>query len=196
LTGQEIRHALNQGRPANFVKELADLNSFKKATQHSIKAERMLDREFTNRFLAFYLTSHQKYRPDIDSFLNESLVKLSELDEKKIQKCKNDFDSSMNLAYKVFGRYAFRKVPSLNERRRPINKALFEVWSVLFAKLTDSQREKIENKQTGKRLFQEFIELQNKNSEFFDSISNATGTKSRVIYRHECLINLLEKYVN
>lgn len=46
LTPQEMRHALNQGPAAVFIKELANMESFKKATNYSVKSKRMQDRDF------------------------------------------------------------------------------------------------------------------------------------------------------
>lgn len=65
LEPQEIRHALNQGIPSKFVANLAQLQSFKDATQNVIATDRMLDREFVTRFLAFYLNGAK----DIDRIL-------------------------------------------------------------------------------------------------------------------------------
>ncbi|MEM6298760.1 MAG: DUF262 domain-containing protein, partial [Bacteroidota bacterium] len=55
LSPQEIRHALNQGIATEFVKELAETEAFKQATDNIIRSDRMQDRDFTNRFLGFYL---------------------------------------------------------------------------------------------------------------------------------------------
>ena len=55
LTPQEMRHALNQGIAASFIKELSEMESFKKATNYSLKKNRMQDRDFVNRFIAFFI---------------------------------------------------------------------------------------------------------------------------------------------
>ena len=70
LTPQEMRHALNQGPAAIFIKELADMESFKKATNYSVESKRMQDRDFVNRFIAFYI-GYQDYMGDLDMFLND-----------------------------------------------------------------------------------------------------------------------------
>src|SRR5690606_20671502 len=72
LTSQEIRHALFQPQPAAFVRELAQLPEFIMATGGKIRTDRMEDRDFATRFLAFVLQEPADYRPDMDSFLNRA----------------------------------------------------------------------------------------------------------------------------
>ncbi len=62
LSPQEIRHALKQGQATRFLVELAGLQSFKIATDHSIRDDRMADRECALRFLAFTLSSTLAFR--------------------------------------------------------------------------------------------------------------------------------------
>ena len=76
LAAQEIRHALNQGVPAKFVAELANLHEFKQATGWVIATDRMLDREFVTRFIAFYINSPADYKPDLDTFMSKSMGQL------------------------------------------------------------------------------------------------------------------------
>jgi hypothetical protein len=46
---------LNQGKATDYIKKLAEIPEFISATTHSIPTERMLDRDFVTRFIAFYL---------------------------------------------------------------------------------------------------------------------------------------------
>jgi hypothetical protein len=74
LKPQEIRNALNQGLPADFVSELASSDLFKQVTR--LSDQRMLDREFVTRFITFYLNKPEDYKPDLDTFMSNSMGSL------------------------------------------------------------------------------------------------------------------------
>jgi len=109
LEPQEIRHALNQGEPAKFIAELANIEEFRKATCYAIRPERMLDRDFSNRFLSFYLFGYENYTPDLDTFMSKAMAHVKIMTKEEKQKCKNDFTKSMKLNYAVFGIMLFEK---------------------------------------------------------------------------------------
>lgn len=194
LEPQEIRHALNQGAPAKLVAELASFTEFKEATQYVIPILRMLDREFVTRFLSFYINDANEYKPDLDTFLNKSMGDVKNLNEVQKEKIKTDFKEAMKLAQKIFGRFAFRKVFDVNERRKPINKALFEVWSVSLAKLTEEDRRAVSK--NAKLVFDSFINLMNEDKTFEPSITSATGDKTRVAYRFNTINKLLKNIIS
>jgi len=189
LTPQEIRHALNQGIPAQYVKALAEQVSFKKMISKAISNKRMEDRDFVTRFVAFYLTDYRQYEPDLDTFMNKAMKKIGKIGEDERQKMKSDFIMSMESANQLFGRYAFRKWYNLYDKRNPINKALFDTMSVNLAKLNKSSTELLI---THKKNFQErFITLMNTDI-FNKSITSATGQKNAVIRR----FNFIEQLIN
>jgi hypothetical protein len=190
LEPQEIRHALNQGIPAKFVAELADLKEFKAATGYKISSSRMLDREFVTRFLAFYINDISAYTPDLDSFLNNSMAQISSLSDLQRDEIKKNFTSAMDLARIIFGDWAFRKADLYPDRRKPINKALFEVWSVNLAKLDQNEiKNVIKNKD---KIFKQFVKLIKEDQSFWDAITSATGDKQRVITRFQKIESLIE----
>lgn len=193
LEPQEIRHALNQGVPAKYVAELAQLKSFKKATEDKISSSRMQDREFVTRFIAFYLTSPDNYVPDLDTFLNNSMAALSSLDKSILEKMKNDFTSAMDYSRKIFGNWAFRKADLYPEKRKPINKALFEVWSVNIAKLSENQRKSLFDKKD--LLMKRFADIMRNNEKFVRSISSGTGGKTEVVERFKVIKELVNGLV-
>jgi hypothetical protein len=190
---QEIRHAMNQGIPAKFVEELASLKEFQEATG-TINPERMLDREFVTRFLAFRIKPVSEYKPDLDTYMNLKMGELKYLSEFERQELKNSFVSSMKLAKTVFGDWAFRKVFELKERRRPINKSLFEVWSAELSRLNEKERESLIER--GEILFINFIELMRTDEKFIASITSATGDKTRVIYRYSKIDEVIKNTLN
>lgn len=143
LNDQEIRQALYSGKGTDFIKELAELPEFKEATQFAVKPERMLDREYVLRFLAFTELDYRKeYKGNIDNFLIKGLKKANTFNEKDIARVTERFIRVMNVCRKVFGKYAFRKY-NKNFRRGPINKAIFEIWAICFSELDDNQLQRI-----------------------------------------------------
>lgn len=189
LNSQEIRHALNQGIPAKFVEELANTQEFQDATGR-IKPDRMLDREFVTRFIAFRIKPVSEYKPDLDTYMNEKMGELKLLTENERLEIKDSFVSSMKLAKEVFGDWAFRKVFNLEERRKPINKALFEVWSVELSRLSEEQRKNLRAKKD--LLFNSFINLLKTDETFFASITSATGDRTRVSYRYSKIGSIIK----
>ncbi len=191
LEPQEIRHAINQGVPARFVKELADLEEFKKATCYAIKTHRMLDRDFVTRFISFYLNNYNNYQPDLDTFMNKSMSGLKLLKENEMNELKSKFISAMTAAYQLFGYDAFRKRFSRDDNRKPINKALFEVWSVTLAKLTIAETDRLIAKK--EQLIDAFILLLNSDLAFSNALSSGTSDKTRVIKRFTAIEDLVQK---
>lgn len=193
LTPQEIRHAMNQGVAAETVAEMAKEPAFQDATCHIIKQERMEDRDFVTRFVAFYLQDYNSYEPDMDGFMTRgmALVKKQSPEERKTMKV--NFVKAMKTAIGIFGNDAFRKRRDEYDRRRPINKALFETLSVWLVKCNDEERKKLgERKGVVKSLF---IELNN-DDKFFYSLSSGTGQKESVNYRHRKIRELLKSSLN
>jgi hypothetical protein len=191
LEPQEIRHAINQGIPADFIKELANLEAFKKATSHTIKTARMLDRDFVTRFVSFYLNSYNDYQPDLDTFMNRSMAGLKKISVEDWERIKKQFILAMEAAYKIFGDDAFRKRSDRKDNRKPINKALFEVWSVSLAKLPTPDIEKLIHRKD--ELIDGFISLSKSDPAFIDALSSGTGDKTRVIKRFSAIENLIQK---
>ncbi|MBR4761558.1 MAG: DUF262 domain-containing protein [Clostridia bacterium] len=136
LEAQEIRHALFQGFATTYLKELANLDSFKRATGYSIKTDRMLDREFVLRFIAFYELGVDNYNGFIDEYLNEAMELLNKKYSRDVSIAENTkrmFELVLDVSYEIFGMFSFRRMPDMI-RRRSISKALFEAWTVILAR--------------------------------------------------------------
>ena len=106
---------------------------------------------------------------------------------------KDDFVKAMKAAMCIFGDDAFRKRKGAYDRRRPINKALFEALSVWLARCTKADiNELITRKEIVKKLF---IELNN-DDRFYYTLSSGTGQKDSVNYRHRKIQELIAKALN
>jgi hypothetical protein len=192
LTSQEIRHAINHGIPAQFIADLANTPEFKNATR-GISSKRMMDREFVNRFIAFYISPISEYRPDLDTYMNAKMREIGSLSLAKKKQVMHNFTASMKLAQEIFREYAFRKIFKQGDKTFPVNKALFEVWGVSLARLDDAKRNIL--KKNKDRVFDMFIELMNNDPDFVDSISSSTDQKKRVLLRYEKIENLISEVI-
>ncbi|HVX50469.1 MAG TPA: DUF262 domain-containing protein [Chitinophagaceae bacterium] len=195
LEAQEIRHALFQGAPSHFVTELARTKEFLDATEHKIATRRMLDRDFVNRFLCFYLFGTEnygtkEYGQDLDTFMSKAMTKIYDLSAVDLDKIREDFKQSMILAKEIFGREAFRKVYYSHSKLPPINKALFDAIAVQFALINNTDREKLK---TQKEKFKRSLaEKLNKDQYFFTSVTTSTSDRNRVVKRHTVISELIK----
>lgn len=190
LEPQEIRHALYQGFPARYLKELANLEEFKQATGYSVKTDRMLDREFVLRFLTFYGLGVLEYKGSIDLFLNAGMEMLNRKGFEKTDagRIKIRFVMVLNVSKEIFGKFAFRRMPDLL-KRRPISKALFETWTCVLAECTKDELESLIGQK--EKLKEKYREMCSEDGEFIDSIGS--GKVSSVKKRFEKIENLVKE---
>lgn len=181
LSPQEIRHALNQGPAAELLKELAEERAFQQVAGRSIRNQRMTDRECALRFLAFTITPYDEYKTsDLDGFLNQQMKALNGMTADERAELARRFIRSMEIALSMFGRDAFRKRYNIDDHRKPINKALFEAWSVALDKQSEDAVHLL--LQRNDNLRNAFIALMN-DREFDAAISQGTGDPRRVHLR-------------
>jgi hypothetical protein len=214
LTPQEIRHALYIGQSTKFLLRLSQKREFLMSTDNSVKSNRMMDREIILRSLAFQVRSYNNYykNNDMDSFLSDTMRIINvmpSLNGKEGLKVFRDgiskehillneisileerFVRSMIRAREIFGEHAFRKSYP-GKRRTPINKALFEVWSVLLGNLTDKEFHNLnKNKSEFIKKHSEILETDN----FIYIISRDSLKFSSVKDRYEKLSELLNQFI-
>ncbi len=172
LTAQEIRHALYYGPSADLLAYLVKSKEFKTATAGSVNDSRMAGRELIIRFFAFLIRGIDSYpkNEDMDDFLSGSMqiinlmpdlplkdlttalntdIRNMEIRYRTHDQIRDLFFLAMKRAYELFGDYAFRKsVPNQKRRRSPINKSLFEAWSVLLSEMKETKYQALkENKE-------------------------------------------------
>ena len=191
LNGQEIRHALHPDPVRAYLKELSTAEEFLNATDHSIRTKRMADRECILRFLAFHISPWEKYSAnDLDGHLGRTMKKINEMSSSERMDVSGDFKKSMKAAFRIFGRDAFRKRYDLNEKRRPISKALFEAWGVGLARRSGREIDVLVKKR--KEIIRQFMSLMNEDQEFDTAISYSTGSPARIRKRFQAVEELIK----
>jgi hypothetical protein len=142
LNHQEIRHCMSKQRSRDFLGRCTHMAEFDAATGgRLVDHVRMNDREMVLRFCAFSLLGERTYYESafraMDPFLEEATARLddpSQTPEPELDGMAEDFRRAMTNAEGVFGLHAFRKWPRGQEYLSPINRPLFEVWSVLLSR--------------------------------------------------------------
>ena len=191
LRGQEIRHALHPGPVRDYLKHLATSTEFKEATAYSVSPDRMADRECVLRFLAFYIDPWEKYSSnDLDGYLGAAMAKINTMGESKRNEVADVFKSAMRAAVDIFGGDAFRK-PRTNEKKNPISKALFEIWSIGLARCSEAQLKLLASSKN--RIRKKFGELLCEDQELERAISYSTGMPKRVKKRFRAIDELIQR---
>lgn len=214
LTAQEIRHALYYGPSAKLLAELAQSSYFKKATAGSVNDSRMAGRELILRFFAFLIRGVDSYpkNEDMDDFLSGTMQIINlmpELPPGELAKIFNEDIKNISIKYRthdqlrelfylamerasaLFGDSAFRKaVPNQGRTRTPINKSLFETWSVFLSKMGDEKYQLIlKNKERFYSLL-EAATYHAPNDDLGRFISRDSHKFQGVIKRYRILMNI------
>lgn len=195
LTPQEIRNAVFKGRAVDVVKRMAQDSAFLAVTGHKIPTRRKQDQDFVSRFIAFYLLGYENYQPDLENFINKSMAEIRDrLDEAMIRKMEQDFHEAMCLAGQILGDEAFRKQESIGEKKKPLNKAYFEVIASTFAKMSADEKASLI---AHKILFVENLYTAMRESKSYNmAFSGGTGKKDVVKRRFSWFRTILQKSMN
>lgn len=190
LSPQELRHALNPGQATEFLDKLAK-SEFATITNISKKRQkRMDDHEFVLGFIAFYLMPYKTYpiKHGRDYFLNEAMIRINQMTQYQLSEIEQKFKFAIMTAYSVFGKYAFRKIFNNNPKMQPLNKSLFEAWSVTFSKLNKQEAELLAQRKD--KVINEFVRYIEHDEEFVKSISQAAD---KVNYRFQTIEKIVRE---
>jgi hypothetical protein len=213
LNEQEIRHALYHGPCTTLLKELADTPEFKEATAKSVNDTRMAAQELVLRYIAFSTRGVGEYlkNDEMDSYLCDTMQAINSaltkrpgrsgekladvnISEKRVEELRGKFLAAMRRASKLFDNYAFRISTPLSEWRTPINKSLFEVWSVLLSEMDEYDFQKLLSKRD--ELFDDLkSELEERNSNLRRFIGQDSLKVSGVKGRHTIIGDIVKKLV-
>ncbi|WP_462267770.1 GmrSD restriction endonuclease domain-containing protein [Mucilaginibacter sp.] len=215
LTDQEIRHALYVGHSTDLLKRLSTKQAFQNATDNKLKANRMVDREFILRCIAFIIRDYNKYprSGDVDTFLSDTMriinampdfsltitrklfndrIQRSDILIESVKMIEAMFLSAMNRTQLIFGEHNFR-TSYHGQRKTPINKALFETWGAIFSKLSGEDFQILKDNKKA------FLDDYNSNflskDSFKQIVSRNALKQASVVERHSTLNNLVQKYL-
>jgi len=150
----------------------------------------MLDREYVTRFLAFTEVDYRvEYTGNIDSYLIKTMKLVNNYSDQEIDRVEKNFKRIMEYCTKIFGKFAFRKY-NKKGRRGPVNKAIFELWSVCFHALTDNQLKQIVNSR--EEFLTRFSDLQ-QNPEFVTALK--AGDRYSVVRRIDMARNMVKEFI-
>jgi uncharacterized protein with ParB-like and HNH nuclease domain len=180
LNNQEMRNALYQGNASELLKQLAESEEFRVATDNGVNPKRMKDRYIILRAVAFYLLRCDILRDEqnkrieyraIDDFLGKTMEFLNAQGEDFLQKLERKMLNAFQLSFQVLGGEAFRLTKE-NKRKSPINMNVFEVWIYLMT-LLDGREVSLDI------LGKEYVKLI-ANPEFLNSIGNHRDNPTKV----------------
>lgn len=193
LKAQEIRHCMSGTRSRELLKRLTGLKSFDDATGGRLSGHlRMADRELVLRWVAFTLLDDLKdYGGDdiatLEDLLNITTERVDKDESIDLERLLDRFDCAMILAHNLFGRHTFRKWMLNDNSRYPLNKALFESFSVPLGKIN-----RINLVDKKKDIQQAFRELCSNDGFFISSISAGTGDPKKVRYRFQKINEIIQ----
>lgn len=180
LSRQQMRNCIYTGPATRWLRTEANSEEFLVSTGHSLSRSSMRDRECINRFCAFQLLTEQNYSGgDMDRFLAQGLLFMNRISEKELLGLSENFRRSMLNNFNIFGRQAFRKHTSPNQRRSVINVALFDVYSVILGNIS------IENGRAMAEKIRELFYRLIEDEVFNEAISISTNATSKVRTRFE-----------
>ena len=139
----------------------------------------MQDLEYVTRFIAFTELDYENvYKDNINSFLNKALKTVNTYPEAELDRVRKNFIRTMEWSFLLFGKYAFRRY-NATWRRGPINKAMFELWSICLKDMHESDIKTLLRDQ--KKFLSAFRDLQQTTDlkAAFDS-NKSTALKKRV----------------
>ncbi len=201
LNSQEIRNSLASKNLQDVLRAMTVSDMFKWATDNSIRATRMEDKEVALRFICFnrYYKEDKtlsNYNGNMDTTLDELTELLGKQKKESLENYVPLFTNAMENAAHLFGKYAFRKVlpkhlaPKMDKQL--INKALFVSCSVLLSQYDPSV---IKEKNEWQVLARPLAEAIENDREMFGFLSFGTNGKANFQYVFGTIERLISQHL-
>ncbi len=140
LSRQQMRNCLYMGPGTRFLREHAESDLFREATGHSLRADKMRDREFVNRFCAFQLLPIETYSDEgrMDEWLARALSHMNQRPPAELDALGAAFRATLRINHEIFGKHAFRKHTRWQSHRSVLNASLWDVMSTGLSKVPEA----------------------------------------------------------
>lgn len=194
LNNQEIRNALAKPVDRDFLEELASNELMPRMLGDLSK--RMRDQELVLRFWAFFNFDYlgKRNKKEMASFLDKAMDDLRKGNADHKEKIKRMFLLGLERCYEVFDDRAFEKDPVSSKNKRSKNTALFEVWMVEMAKLSDEEFQKLRVNKINLNELNARLLLED--ADYCKSITYSTQRKEHVETRYKKVRNLMAEVLN
>lgn len=188
LNDQELRNSVYRGTYNALLKELSTNTHLLKVLRADVPHKRMADRQLILRFFAMWRATHLKYKSPFKQFMNREMESHRNADSSQIANMKAVFEKSIEMAYTVFGRNAFRRFyPGSEDSKRDghweRSKLNVALWDTLL--YTFSFYDKRQIIPIADSIREEFLDLLTYDTKFVDFITATTDQVDRVRYRAE-----------
>jgi hypothetical protein len=198
LERQEIRHAVNPGKPAEFLKEFSTMDIFQKMLKiGDAKKDRMEDREQALRYIAFRNQHFLRYKPEMMDYLDEAMTRIYDIHSDLLSRYKQDLSDALELLRVIFpdSENVFNKTAfGVKDRNHVHNSAVFEILTVCLSELTIEEKEKIRNNPSSIR---QILQGLNQNEQFLNAIDPTNAwTKTSVEERFKTLTKLFKEWLS
>jgi hypothetical protein len=183
LTAQELRNSVYRGPFNQLLQELAASSSFSQCVGGRSDT-RMTFEELILRFLALD-DQIRDYRPSFKRFLNNYQRSNQNADHDWLEAKRARATAALERAYAVFGGECFRRAREAQDGETwewvpTLNSAMYDVVMLNFARLDAAPAELGTLKED---IEQVTADLSLTNERFIDSISLATGDRTRLFHR-------------
>lgn len=191
LNAMEIRNALNQGKPSDFLRNLSEDNDLR--TILKLQDKRMEDRELLLRAYSFINRSYLEYTTPLSGFLDNAMESLASKTDAELNELANGIIDAIFFQVELFGKHIFSRSILGEKGRVKLNSALFEVWVAEIYKLNEQQKNcLLENRG---HLISDYQSLL-RNEDFNRAVATSTSGKGAVKLRFEGIEAIISKYSN
>lgn len=178
LNAQELRNSLYRGPFNDLLRDLVHEDLYRACIGTAHPRKRMADEEFLLRFFALR-AGLKTYRPPLKKFLNEYMLENQEASKATLDRHRRLLLSTIERIHTVFDSRAFKVTDRKGKiiERAP-NRALFDAQMLAFS--WASSKTDFEKKRSA--IVRQFASLY-RDDEFMDTISLATGDRTRTLSR-------------